>query len=111
LSAYLSAQQQQQQSAPQRSAAGVGQSQDGCRRHRAHENGAEARPSGTTSTVGAPEVQCKASVPAKQAWRPLLLIIPLRLGLSKISAVYYNGLKVLFNVTLHFICRHFVYPE
>lgn len=31
---------------------------------------------------------------APSQWKPLLLLIPLRLGLSEINPVYINGLKV-----------------
>lgn len=96
LSAYLSTQQQQQQLSPLQSTAGVGQSQAGCRGHKA--GCRETRSSGATSATGATGVQCIGSKPAKQVWRPLLLIVPLRLGLSKISEIYYNALKVLSDV-------------
>ena len=33
---------------------------------------------------------------SQKSWRPLLLFIPLRLGLSEINPAYYNALKVCF---------------
>ena len=34
------------------------------------------------------------TVPSKTSWKPLLLILPLRLGLTEINPVYVDGLKV-----------------
>lgn len=39
-----------------------------------------------------------SSDPKESSWRPLLLIIPLRLGLSEINPVYINSLKVSLQV-------------
>ena len=33
-------------------------------------------------------------ISAKPYWSPLLLVVPLRLGLSEITPVYYNAIKV-----------------
>jgi hypothetical protein len=32
--------------------------------------------------------------PVKRSWKPLVLVVPLRLGLSEINPVYVQGLKV-----------------
>jgi hypothetical protein len=40
------------------------------------------------------EVDGKIPLRAPSQWKPLLLLIPLRLGLSEINPVYINGLKV-----------------
>lgn len=32
---------------------------------------------------------------APSQWKPLLLLIPLRLGLNEINPIYINGLKVI----------------
>lgn len=93
LSAYLSALQQQQQSTSH-SAAGIGQSQAGC--HVREMTGSDTI--SATNAHLATGVQCTDGKPATQAWRPLLLIVPLRLGLSKISEIYYNALKVLCDI-------------
>ena len=34
--------------------------------------------------------------PAKVTWKPLVLFIPLRLGLSEINSIYFNSLKTTF---------------
>ena len=39
---------------------------------------------------------------SQKSWRPLLLFIPLRLGLNEINPAYYNALKVCFYVSLLF---------
>ena len=38
---------------------------------------------------------------AETQWKPLLLVIPLRLGLSEINPIYVNGLKVSIKM-IHF---------
>ena len=50
----------------------------------------QCRVEGGTSAV----VEGDESIKAPSQWKPLLLIIPLRLGLSDINPVYINGLKV-----------------
>lgn len=42
------------------------------------------------------EVDGEMPLKAPSQWKPLLLLIPLRLGLSEINPVYVNGLKVIF---------------
>lgn len=41
-----------------------------------------------------PEIDGEISLKAPSQWKPLLLLIPLRLGLSEINPIYINGLKV-----------------
>jgi len=50
----------------------------------------------------ATEAENTSMKPMQQAWAPLLLVVPLRLGLSKITPVYYNALKV--NCDLKLLC-------
>jgi hypothetical protein len=40
------------------------------------------------------EVDGEKPLKAPSQWKPLLLLIPLRLGLSEINPIYANGLKV-----------------
>lgn len=42
-------------------------------------------------------MEADGAVPLKapSQWKPLLLLIPLRLGLSEINPIYINGLKVI----------------
>ena len=56
---------------------------------------------GHTEGVGTGAKEDLASLPRKcercnNHWKPLLLIIPLRLGLSEMNAVYHNQLKVVY---------------
>ncbi|XP_012262653.2 cysteine protease ATG4B [Athalia rosae] len=44
------------------------------------------------------EVDGRTPLKAPSEWKPLLLIIPLRLGLSEINPVYINGLKTSFQI-------------
>lgn len=44
--------------------------------------------------TAAEEVKSDEPLRAPSQWKPLLLLIPLRLGLSDINPVYINGLKV-----------------
>ncbi|XP_015522371.1 cysteine protease ATG4B isoform X1 [Neodiprion virginianus] len=44
------------------------------------------------------EVDGKMPLKAPSEWKPLLLIVPLRLGLSEINPVYVNGLKTSFQI-------------
>ncbi|XP_057337781.1 cysteine protease ATG4B isoform X2 [Microplitis mediator] len=44
------------------------------------------------------EVDGEESLKAPSQWKPLLLLIPLRLGLSDINPVYINGLKTSFKL-------------
>lgn len=46
---------------------------------------------------GGTTVEADGAVPLKapSQWKPLLLLIPLRLGLSEINPIYINGLKVM----------------
>ena len=48
----------------------------------------------TGTASGAEKMPAK---PEKPYWSPLLLVVPLRLGLSKITPVYYNAIKVFYN--------------
>lgn len=41
------------------------------------------------------EADGDAPLKAPSQWKPLLLLIPLRLGLSEINPIYINGLKVI----------------
>lgn len=41
------------------------------------------------------EVDGEEPLKAPSQWKPLLLLIPLRLGLNEINPVYLNGLKVI----------------
>ena len=42
-----------------------------------------------------------AAVPDKKQWRPLLLVVPLRLGLTDINPIYFADLKVIFEPTIN----------
>lgn len=42
--------------------------------------------------------QTKNDSSQTEEWKPLLLIIPLRLGLNEINPIYINGLKVQFSL-------------
>lgn len=48
--------------------------------------------------VAAEEVKTDEPLSAPSQWKPLLLLIPLRLGLSDINPVYINGLKTSFKI-------------
>ena len=55
---------------------------------------------------GATTAEADGEVPLKapSQWKPLLLLIPLRLGLSEINPVYINGLKASeLNLKIHYI--------
>lgn len=41
------------------------------------------------------EVDDNIPLKAPSQWKPLLLLIPLRLGLNEINPIYINGLKVI----------------
>lgn len=41
------------------------------------------------------EIDGEMPLETPNQWKPLLLLIPLRLGLSEINPVYINGLKVI----------------
>ncbi|XP_025161971.1 cysteine protease ATG4A isoform X2 [Harpegnathos saltator] len=45
------------------------------------------------------EVDEEMTLKAPNQWKPLLLLIPLRLGLSEINPVYINGLKASFKIS------------
>ncbi|XP_043604777.1 cysteine protease ATG4B isoform X4 [Bombus pyrosoma] len=49
---------------------------------------------------GGTTVEADGAVPLKapSQWKPLLLLIPLRLGLSEINPIYINGLKTSFKI-------------
>ncbi|XP_071537688.1 cysteine protease ATG4B isoform X3 [Panulirus ornatus] len=44
------------------------------------------------------EIRCSCQVEGERIWRPLLLFIPLRLGLSEMNPVYFSGLKKCFKM-------------
>ncbi|XP_027225612.1 cysteine protease ATG4B isoform X1 [Penaeus vannamei] len=44
------------------------------------------------------EIKCSCQVEGERGWRPLLLFIPLRLGLSEMNPVYYSGIKKCFKM-------------
>lgn len=43
------------------------------------------------------EQLCRGTEPGNR-WKPLVLVIPLRLGLSEINPIYVKGLKVNFTI-------------
>ncbi|XP_025270330.1 cysteine protease ATG4B isoform X2 [Camponotus floridanus] len=45
------------------------------------------------------EIDGEVPLKAPGQWKPLLLLIPLRLGLSEINPIYINGLKTSFKIT------------
>lgn len=47
------------------------------------------------------EADGETPLKAPSQWKPLLLLIPLRLGLSEINPVYINGLKVIYKDSLY----------
>ncbi|XP_046402193.1 cysteine protease ATG4B [Ischnura elegans] len=49
-----------------------------------------------TVIIGNIKRECFRGGVERGAWRPLLLVVPLRLGLSEINPVYVHGLKVCF---------------
>ncbi|XP_066942763.1 cysteine protease ATG4B isoform X4 [Macrobrachium rosenbergii] len=44
------------------------------------------------------EIKCSCQTEGERSWRPLLLFIPLRLGLSEMNPIYYSGIKKCFKM-------------
>lgn len=44
------------------------------------------------------EIRCSCQIEGERIWRPLLLFIPLRLGLSEMNPIYFSGLKNCFKM-------------
>jgi len=49
---------------------------------------------GHGTTDGNPREFSKSNSETRRHWRPLLLVIPLRLGLSEINPIYFSAIKV-----------------
>ena len=53
------------------------------------------------NTIVIDDAKEAAADPDKKLWRPLLLVVPLRLGLTDINPIYFADLKVRFQPPIH----------
>ena len=53
------------------------------------------------NTIVIDDAKEAAADPDKKQWRPLLLVVPLRLGLTDINPIYFADLKVIFQPSIN----------